>query len=560
MTKTTQTSQRIDSTSLTVLTAFERLLEKAQGSNLSKEFFRKAKPLTDFLNAKLGVTAVQAVMLAVILNADRDEYVPLSRLSRTLGCNTIHLLSMLGELDDLECRRYLTCNRRCDDNGYRVPNIVLDAFKRNEHYTPEPITGLDPESLMEYFDTLVDQRDDNDISFERYVKELRELIDANPQLTICKGLKNLDLNDEALALLVFFIQRLVSADDDNILMGQFSDVLEGPRLKRARKTFVQRQHPLVTAQIVEPTRNEGLFDGNGWRLTNQFCHEILAEYNIVRTEEQEVNDASLLKAEDIHATPLFYNAEEERQVKRLAQLLEPTHFADIHKRLTDKGMRTGFNCIFYGAPGTGKTETALQLARLTGRDIMQVDIPQIKSMWVGETEKNIKAIFDRYHHLVEHRKVAPILLFNEADAVFGNRIEGVQRSVDKMENTMQNIILQEMETLDGILIATTNLTVNLDQAFERRFLYKIKFEQPTVEVRSRIWRLKLQDLNEAQASELAETYNFSGGQIENIARKRVVDDILSGRDGVDMDVLHDYCRCELLNKGSQTTYAGFKTA
>ena len=137
-------------------------------------------------------------------------------------------------------------------------------------------------------------------------------------------------------------------------------------------------------------------------------------------------------------------------------------------------MCQGFCCIFYGAPGTGKTETVYKLARQTGRDIMRVDVNKIKSCWVGESEKNIKAAFDRYRNICKNSPLAPILLFNEADAILGIRMEGASNAVDKMENSIQNIILQEMESIEGIMIATTNLTTNLDKAFERRFLYKIR--------------------------------------------------------------------------------------
>ena len=136
-------------------------------------------------------------------------------------------------------------------------------------------------------------------------------------------------------------------------------------------------------------------------------------------------------------------------------------------------MRKGFACLFYGAPGTGKTETVLQLARKTGRALMQVNISTIKDKYVGESEKNIKNLFDRYRQLVESEPIAPILFFNEADAIFNKRSENTERADDKMENARQNIFLQGMETLEGILIATTNLTSNLDSAFERRFIYKV---------------------------------------------------------------------------------------
>lgn len=210
-------------------------------------------------------------------------------------------------------------------------------------------------------------------------------------------------------------------------------------------------------------------------------------------------------------------------------------------------MRKGFTCLFYGAPGTGKTETVYQLARRTGRDLMVVDVSQIKSCWVGESEKNIKAAFDRYRSYVRQSEPAPILLFNEADAVLGIRQEGAQRAVEKMENSLQNIILQEMEQLDGIMIATTNLTQNLDKAFERRFLYKIEFEKPSTEAKSRIWRSMIPTLDEQTAATLAERYDFSGGQIENIARKRTVGMILLGGEP-SFEQLDEYCRSEMLGQ------------
>ncbi len=175
-----------------------------------------------------------------------------------------------------------------------------------------------------------------------------------------------------------------------------------------------------------------------------------------------------------------------------------------------------------------------------------MNVPNIKSCWVGESEKNIKGLFDQYWKAVEKSAVAPILLFNEADAIFGIRQEGATRAVDKMENSIQNIILQEMEKLDGILIATTNLTQNLDKAFERRFLYKVKFSKPSLEAKGKIWKSLLTDLSEEQAMELASSYDFSGGQIENISRKKVVQSIIDGREP-DYDEIRSYCSEELID-------------
>ena len=172
-------------------------------------------------------------------------------------------------------------------------------------------------------------------------------------------------------------------------------------------------------------------------------------------------------------------------------------------------------------------------------------------MWVGQSEKNIKQLFDQYRTIVKRTKIVPILLFNEADGVIGKRKQDAERSVDKMENSVQNIILQEMESLEGIMIATTNLVQNIDAAFERRFLYKIKFDKPELAQRVRIWQSLMPAISETTANTLASNYDFSGGQIENIARKCDVDSILYGTDVINEDRIIQYCADECIVKGEK---------
>ena len=153
----------------------------------------------------------------------------------------------------------------------------------------------------------------------------------------------------------------------------------------------------------------------------------------------------------------------------------------------------------------------------------------------------------------------PILLFNEADAVINTRQEQATHSVDKMENTMQNIILQEMEQFDGIMIATTNLAQNMDPAFERRFLYKILFERPDASVRANLWQEMIPELDTEECQALGEQFDFSGGQIENIARKYAINTILNDIEPSNrLTELITLCREECLNDTQSTrTHVGF---
>ena len=108
-----------------------------------------------------------------------------------------------------------------------------------------------------------------------------------------------------------------------------------------------------------------------------------------------------------------------------------------------------------------------------------------------------------------------------------------------------------MEAHDGIMIATTNLTTNLDKAFERRFLYKIQFNRPTVEARAAIWQAMMPSLTENDARTLASQFDLSGGEIENIIRKYTVEAILSGQDSIDLSAIIELCRNERISNSTR---------
>ena len=313
-------------------------------------------------------------------------------------------------------------------------------------------------------------------------------------------------------------------------------------------------HTLQYLQLIEYGNDNGLADRETFCLTRKAKRELLSDLNFSSMSHA---CKGMIKAKDIVAKQLFYENDTQQQIAELEGLLDEKRYQQIHSRMKEAGFRCGFTCLFYGAPGVGKTETVLQLARKTGRNIIQVNVEQIKSMWVCESEKNIKALFDDYRNQVESQSLAPILLFNEADAVIGTRLKGAERATDKMENSLQNIILQEMERIDGILIATTNLVQNFDKAFERRFLYKIKFTKPTLEARTAIWKSMIPSLSEEIAHALANKYDFSGGQIENIARHYAIDNILHGAKAGELATLTEHCDNERLEKDGIKRRIGF---
>ena len=318
--------------------------------------------------------------------------------------------------------------------------------------------------------------------------------------------------------------------------------------------FSRFQHGIRTGRsllhkrgIIEYSTSQGLADRTYLRLTHAACKSLFTELEVSLEEEIPITLKELLTHQDIRPKALFYNAAESRQVDTLADLLSEVRFAEICSRLQKKGLRSGFAALFYGVPGTGKTETVYQLARQSGRDILKVNIAETKSMWLGESEKCIQRIFDNYREMMKRSDSTPILLFNEADAVFSKRQQVDSHQPVQTLNAMQNILLQEMENLEGILIATTNLTHNLDKAFERRFLYKIEFCKPESSVRKAIWQAMMPELSDEVAEHLAERCDLSGGQIENVARRYTVEHILHGTP-LTLEGILELCRAERIDE------------
>lgn len=258
-------------------------------------------------------------------------------------------------------------------------------------------------------------------------------------------------------------------------------------------------------------------------------------------------NCDVIVSNSIKKKELFYNTKNQHDIDTLFSLIEDANFKKITHRLQLKGLPQGLAILLYGPPGTGKTETVLQLAKATNRDILKVDISNIRDKWVGETEKNIKAIFKSYKSKYSNKAICPILFLNEADALITKRTSiGSNPGVEKMENAMQNIILDELENFTGICIATTNLIKNMDAAFERRFLYKIKLENPTSDIKKKIWQSKIR-LSEDVANYVSKEYDFSGGQIDNVVRKISIDEILFGKK-LDKKSIKSYCDNEKLSE------------
>ena len=203
------------------------------------------------------------------------------------------------------------------------------------------------------------------------------------------------------------------------------------------------------------------------------------------------------------------------------------HHEELSEGWGMKGrMRAGYRALFHGPPGTGKTLTATLLGKSTSRSVYRIDLSTIVSKYIGETEKNLAALFDR----AENRDW--ILFFDEADALFGKRT-GVKDAHDRYANQEVSYLLQRVEDFDGLVILSSNFRANIDEAFLRRFNAIIRFPLPTREEREAIWLRSLPDRGDRSglAAHLSE-FELSGGNIVNIVQFAAVSAIADGREEI----------------------------
>lgn len=204
----------------------------------------------------------------------------------------------------------------------------------------------------------------------------------------------------------------------------------------------------------------------------------------------------------------------EQEINQLITWIE--HSEEILENFgLQKNLKRGYRALFYGPPGTGKTLTATLIGAKVGMDVYRVDLSQVISKYIGETEKNLSNIFDQ----AEHRNW--ILFFDEADSLFGARTQ-TNNSNDRAANQEISYLLQRVEDFPGIVILASNLRSNIDEAFSRRFQNTVYFPMPEPAERLRLWKnifskeTILED--DVDLSYFAEKYALAGGALTNVAR------------------------------------------
>ena len=509
-----------------------------------------------YLQERLNLSRIQVLILTSVLYYSAKHSgrkCNMDDLANLLHMHPLRVLQLRDEFCVLDELGYIVNYQNKDGWSLSMVGEALESLAMDIPFDPQIL------KLENNFDFLCKanrfikegHRYDEDGTI---AKNINRLMKQNQHLALVQNLQN--IKDEAdMWFMLLMMTTLAIEEDSYVNARDLAQMLSERTVRIILKQIIDNKHPFAKQGYIELRNQAGQVQQGEWVLSQEGWLAMLGSQeevdSIVPKEDEDENINMLTSYKQLAQRPLYFSDKTEEQVQTLTNLLHEEQLAKVRQALKTHNMPLGFCCLFYGAPGTGKTELVQQLAIATQRDLFQVNIATLRDKYVGESEKQLKRIFDKYRSLVRTQEHAPILFFNEADAIFGNRMENTQRSVDKMENALQNIILQEMEVLDGIMICTTNLTSCLDKAFDRRFIYKVEFEKPTNQARKLIWQSMLSSLNDEQATELANRFDFSGGQIQNISRKQVINAIFSGKDELDYDQIKLDCQNESISRNSR---------
>ena len=543
----------------TLAASLDRIYKRVDEEGLSEEASEALAEDIEAVAGRFSVSPKAAVLLAAILEHNARNGCDDDDLSHYIGCSNIEFIGFRAALRELEDMDVINRRSRRGDN-YVMSREALRAVEKDTDFVPMKRSGLGADEFFSRVRLALADFDKDRIDCDRLLEELERLIDGNRHLLFCRkaaeALATPGLCDTEKRFFLLLCHRYVTHGEESFPIDRLlavSDFMEDD--KCIRRTLAHGKSTLQTSGLVTFGGDEGFQDTDSLALSDDIKRTFFTE--VTPAKAPETNHRDLVPSSAIKPKELFYDGKVAEQMERLVSLLEREHFAGVQARLAETGMRKGFAVLFTGGAGCGKTAGAYELARRTGRDVFAVDMSQLKSKWVGDSEKIVKGVFSTYREMCRTRELAPVLLFNEADAIFSKRMENPQDSVDQMMNAIQNIILQELENLDGILIATTNLAANFcDDAFARRFLFKVEFGKPEAATRAKIWASMLDGLSGEDALTLATRYDFSGGNIENIARKATVGYVLTGRKA-GLEELVNYCDEETLSSQKGARRIGF---
>ncbi len=358
-----------------------------------------------------------------------------------------------------------------------------------------------------------------------YEKHIKERLKKSKFYNILADIfKEYNLESKEQIIFLALLKEEYTLSNENSVSREMNSLLslvsENDLEKHKNKSLLQENAPLLNLIEYDEYLNTFGDISKSFFITDEILQRII---NFEPKQNKKIKIENVLKEQDIfeliEPSIDINDIIMPQNTKELLENILKQQDKKVLERLNSWGIKSNKNIeakiIFYGPAGTGKTMSALAMAKSMKKTVLSFDCSKILSKWVGESEQNVRKIFDTYKNIVQTCKQSPILLLNEADQFLSTRVESSSGS-DKMHNQMQNIFLEQIERFNGVIIATTNFLESLDSAFSRRFDYKIEFKKPDFKDRLKMWEKFLPrkaSFEKAFDVNILANYELSGAQI-----------------------------------------------
>ena len=391
-----------------------------------------------------GLSQVQVWILCMVCDryVSRDDSFIMSNFSDVLEVSAMSIMTWKKEVELLIEKGFFEWNRR--DNDFQPANDYMASLYENTGFAAKERREVDEMDFLTCFAERYESRRGEDISAWKIQRELFKYEDEHQKLKMIQRVRG-EIEERNSRFFLYDVAHDVMKGGNSNLNATICDLYDGSERYSVASRMMDESHVLFKKGLLEFTKKGNLTDAY-ITLTDKAKKLVFADKAFLF--EDALDDKLLIKAETIKEKRLFYSQQNQKEIDRLKNALQDETLTKIQERLGEQGLPTGVAVLLYGAPGTGKTESVLQIARETGRHVVHVDISETKSAWFGESEKQVKKIFTSYKNACvackKKGEKIPILLFNEADAIISKR-----KDSNKPFNRIKGLHLERQAFLAG---------------------------------------------------------------------------------------------------------------
>lgn len=531
---------------------FNLIFENSKNSKMEFRADKKLDAAINMIATQFNISKIQSALFAVIFMFNLDDVeICTERIITFFGLKLPDYFTIKTDIEELIQVGLIKYKRENNSKNtynstFSINQKVLDAIFNNKDIDSALVEpDMSFVQFCGWIKRVIRNRSVRDFSLYDLVEKVNDIERRNPNILQIQQLKDLKVDEEERMIMYYLIESLTDNEPSVNLRLIIMELFGIDNYISFSSQFIQNEQDLQLKGLVKVNAN-GYIDDATIALTDKAQDILLADSKILYKNNPKT-DHTIIRHESIVEKELFFNEKQGKEIQFFKDSIKEENLDKLKSKLKQAGIEKSVIALFEGIPGGGKTEVAKQIAKSLQYDLFILDFTKMKSAYFSESQKLVRESFISFREIASSNERPMILLINEADGLLHNRSQGdSNESSEQTQNEIQSILLEEFEKGGDIVILTTNLCKNLDVAFSRRFLFKIKFDYPDKSTMKKIYRSKLGWLSDKQLDELSHI-QLSGGEIDNVTVKVLMHEVFHNEKPSTYQLI-DFCLQEKVEK------------